>query len=113
MLFILILFISCKLDVACLVSYDDEKVDTTWPVVAKNQHDKEIVKFDLKSDAALKLSIKYFDRSIRNCVSADGSDFSIISHLLAYFSIAIFDSIAPYDREAVGILRYNIAKETI
>jgi hypothetical protein len=113
MLFILILFISCKLDVACLVSYDDEKLDTKWPVVAKKQLHKEINQFNLESDAALKLAMKYFDRSIRNFVSADGSDFSIISHLLAYFSIALFDSIAPYDREAVGILRYETTKEII
>ena len=105
MLFILILFISCKLDVACLVSYDDEKPDTKWTVVAQKQLDKEINKFDLESDAAVKLAVQYFDRSIRNFISEDGSDFSIISHLLAYFSIALFDSIAPYDREAVGILR--------
>jgi len=74
-------------------------------VVAQKQLDKEINNFDLESDAAVKLAVQYFDRSIRNFISEDGSDFSIISHLLAYFSIALFDSIAPYDREAVGILR--------
>jgi len=82
-------------------------------VVAQKQLDKEINKFDLESDAAVKLAVQYFDRSIRNFISEDGSDFSIISHLLAYFSIALFDSIAPYDREAVGILRYEITKVII
>ena len=61
--------------------------------------------FNLESDPAIKLALQFIDKSIRNHVSRDGSDFSIIIHMLVYFSIAIFDSIAPYDRFTVGILR--------
>ena len=105
MLFIIILFISCKLDVACLVSYGGENLDTKYSTVPKMKLDQEMDKFDLGSDTALKVAMKYFERSIRTFVSTDGSDFSIIIHLLAYFSIALFDAIAPYNRDAIGIMR--------
>ena len=62
--------------------------------------------FDIESGAAIELALQYIDKSIRERICRDGSDFSIIIHLLVYFSIAIFDSIAPYDRYTVQILRY-------
>ena len=62
--------------------------------------------FDLESGAAIELALQYIDKSIRERICRDGSDFSVIIHLLVYFSIAMFDSIAPYDRFTVQILRY-------
>ena len=62
--------------------------------------------FDLESGAAIELALQYIDKSIRERICREGSDFSIIIHLLVYFSIAMFDSIAPYDRFTVQILRY-------
>ena len=140
MVVIFILFILCKVNLACLSGYHSDKYSTNLDLNTKqvqekddgvfnlesnaalvyrgdkllgkldsdpkkfeDQDDKE---FDLESDSAVKLALQYIDKSIREHVCRDGSDFSIIIHLLVYFSMAMFDSIAPYDRFTVGILRY-------
>ena len=101
-----IIFISCKLEVACPVRYDDKKSDFQSYSRAQRRFGEELIGFDIESNSALELTIKYFDDSVRKYMSKDGSDFSIIIHLFAYYSIGLFDSIAPYDRYAIGIIRY-------
>ena len=101
-----ILIILCILKVTCQVTYSNEKLRAFLPSDLKTNANGEYVKFDLDSGDALEISLNSFEAGIRSFVSEDGSDFSIIIHIFTYWTIALFDSVAPYDRHAVGIIRY-------
>ena len=101
----IILIISKITEVTCQMPNGSERSDITSPSSTKSDPNNENTKFNLESGAVIELALKSFQASIRKFVSEDGSDFSIIIHIFAYFSIALFDSIAPYDRYAVGIIR--------
>ena len=105
MLFILILFICCKLELACLMGYDTEQSDSNLSKIPKKISHEQIINNDTESRPSLEIALRYFELGIRKHVSSSGSDFSVIIHLLTYLSIALFDSIAPYERYAIGIIR--------
>ena len=105
MLFILILFICCKLELACLMSYETEQLDSNLSQIPQKITREQIISNETDSRPSLEIALRYFELGIRNHVSSTGSDFSIIIHLLTYLSIALFDSIAPYERYAIGIIR--------
>ena len=102
MLFILILFICCKLELACLMSYETEQLDSDLSKIPKKITHDQII--ETESRPSLEIAVRYFELAVRKHVSLTGSDFSVIIHLLTYLSIALFDSIAPYDRYAIGII---------
>ena len=101
----IILIIPCIIEVTCQVPRGSERSGIT-PSRIRIDPNIEHTQFDLESGTVLELVLSSFQASIRKFVSEDGSDFSIIIHMFAYLSIALFDSIAPYDRYAVGIIRY-------
>ena len=103
MLFILILFICCKLELACLMSYETEQLDSDLSKIPKKITHDQII--ETESRPSLEIAVRYFELAVRKHVSSNGSDFSVIIHLLTYLSIALFDSIAPYERYAIGIIR--------
>ena len=105
MLFILILFICCKLELACLMNYETEQLDSNLPKIPKKITQEQIIGSDRESRPSLEIALEYFELGIRRHVSSTGADFSVIIHLLTYLSIALFDSIAPYERYAIGIIR--------
>ena len=105
-LFIFNIIILCILNVTCQVTYSNEEESAFSPSDLRTKANGAIVKFDLDSGDALEISLNSFEAGIRSFVSEDGSDFSIIIHTFTYWSIALFDSVAPYDRHAVGIIRY-------
>ena len=140
MIVVLILFMLCKVELACrggnhgdryvlkleqdtnniharddkafnlesnaALVYSGERLLGKLDSETKEYNEEKSEVFDLESGAAIELALQYIDKSIRERICRDGSDFSIIIHLLVYFSIAMFDSIAPYDRFTVQILRY-------
>ena len=92
--FSFILFIFCCNAIPCQTQEDPEI-----------ERSRQLYDLDLNSGVVFDLALRTFQESIYKFVSEDGVDFSIIIHLFAYFSLALFDSIAPYNRNAVGIIR--------
>ena len=87
------------------MSYETEQLDSNLPKIPKKITQEQIIGSDRESRPSLEIALEYFELGIRRHVSSTGADFSVIIHLLTYLSIALFDSIAPYERYAIGIIR--------
>ena len=87
------------------MSYETEQSDSNLSKIPKEITHEQIISNDTESRPSLEIALSYFELGIRKHVSSSGSDFSVIIHLLTYLSIALFDSIAPYERYAIGIIR--------
>ena len=87
------------------MGYETEQSDINLSKIPKKITHEHIISTDTESRPSLEIALRYFELAIRKHVSSTGSDFSVIIHLLTYLSIALFDSIAPYERYAIGIIR--------
>ena len=85
------------------MSYETEQLDSDSSKIPNNITHDQII--ETESRPSLEIAVRYFELAVRKHVSSNGSDFSVIIHLLTYLSIALFDSIAPYERYAIGIIR--------
>ena len=85
------------------MSYETEQLDSDLSKIPKKITHDQII--ETESRPSLEIAVRYFELAVRKHVSSNGSDFSVIIHLLTYLSIALFDSIAPYERYAIGIIR--------